>query len=168
MSKFIKAALASSVLVASVVSANAAHAATASADAKANILEQVSVSSDGSDLDFATIVSAPTASTVTVSPAGARTACAGGAVCSGTVSAAGFTFGGTTGQTVTIDADASVTLTNSNGDTMSASLVESASTQVISATAASNVFSVGGTLSIAANQADGAYSGSFDVDVDYQ
>ena len=168
MSKMIKAALASSVLVASVMSANAAHAATASADAKANILEQVSVSSDGSDLDFATIVSAPTASTVTVSTAGARTACTGDAVCSGTVSAAGFTFGGTTGQTVTIDADASVELTNDNGDTMTATLVESATTQIISSEASSNVFTIGGSLSVGADQADGAYTGSFDVDVDYQ
>ena len=168
MSKFVKAALASSVLAASVMGANAAHAATAQADATANILEQVSVSSDGSDLDFATIVSAPTASTVVVNALGVRTSCTGGAVCSGTTSAAGFTVGGTTGQTVTIDADATVTLTNLGGDTMVATLTESATTHVITGVAATDVFSVGGSLAVGANQADGAYSGTFDVDVDYQ
>ena len=43
MTKFMKAALASSVLVASVMGANAANAATATADARANILQQVTV-----------------------------------------------------------------------------------------------------------------------------
>ena len=63
MSKFVKAALASSVLAASVMGANAAHAATATADATANILEQVTVTSDGSDLAFGTIVTGAAAST---------------------------------------------------------------------------------------------------------
>ena len=171
MSKFIKAALASSVLAASVMGASAANAATAQADAKANILEQVSVASNGVDLDFATIVSAPTASTVTVNALGVRTACSGGAVCSGTTTAAGFTIGGTTGQTVTIDADATVTLTNTTGtggETMVATLTESAATHVITGVAATDVFSVGGSLAVGANQVDGAYEGTFDVDVDYQ
>lgn len=163
MSKFIKAALASSVLAASVMSATAAHADTASADASANILQQVSVTNTA-DLDFATIVSAPTGSTVVVSSAGAVT-CNGDLVCSGTATAAGFSVSGTTGETVDVDVDASVTLTNADGDTMSASLSPSVSTILL---AGGDSFTVGGTLSVGADQADGAYSGSFDVDVDYQ
>ncbi|MEP6102668.1 DUF4402 domain-containing protein, partial [Parasphingorhabdus sp.] len=110
MSKFIKAALASSVLAASVMGANAAQAATASADARANILQQVTVTSDGSDLDFGTIVTGATASSVVISSAGALT-CGTGLVCSGTTSAAGFDVTGTTGEIVTVSSDASVTLT---------------------------------------------------------
>jgi len=91
MSKLMKAALASSVLVASVISANAAHAATASADARANILQQVTVTSDGTDLDFGTIVTGAAASTVSVS-AGGR-ACGAGLACSGAFSAAGHSTG---------------------------------------------------------------------------
>ena len=163
MSKFIKAAVASSVLAASVMGANAAHAATASADARANILAQVSVASDGSDLDFATIVTGAAASTVVVAADGTRT-CGTGLVCSGTATAAGFTVSGTTGQTVDVSSDASVTLT-SGANTMSAALSPSVTSIVLDGT---DGFSVGGTLNVAANQADGAYTGTFDVTVDYQ
>ncbi|WP_422345274.1 DUF4402 domain-containing protein [Parasphingorhabdus sp.] len=166
MSKFIKAALASSVLAASVMGANAAHAATASADARATILEQVTVTNT-SDLDFATIVTGATAGTVVVDAAGAVT-CAAALVCSGTTTAAGFSVAGTTGQTVDIDADATVTLTNGGGNAMVATLVESATTLTISGTAANDVFTVGGSLAVGANQADGAYLGNFDVTVNYQ
>ncbi|VAV92640.1 hypothetical protein MNBD_ALPHA04-810 [hydrothermal vent metagenome] len=163
MSKFIKAALASSVLAASVMGANAAHAATASADARANILAQVSVTSDGSDLDFATIVTGAAASTVVVASDGTLT-CGTGLVCSGTATAAGFTVSGTTGQTVDVSSDASVTL-SSGANTMSATLAPSVTSIVLDGT---DAFSVGGTLSVAANQADGAYTGTFNVTVDYQ
>ncbi len=162
MSKFIKAALASSVLVASVMGANAAQAATASADATANILEQVSVTNTA-DLDFATIVTSAAASTVVVSSAGAVT-CGAGLVCSGTTAAAGFDVSGSTGQTVDVSVDANVTL-NSGGNSMTASLAASSATLVL---AGSDSFTVGGTLSVGANQADGAYTGTFDVTVDYQ
>ena len=76
MSKFLKAALASSIVAAS-FGATAAHAATATADAEANILAQVSVASDGSALDFGTIVTGAAASTVAVDSAGSATCGAG-------------------------------------------------------------------------------------------
>jgi len=162
MSKFIKTAAAASVLAASVMGANAAHAATASADARANILQQVTVTNT-SDLDFATIVTGAVASTVVVSSAGAVT-CGAGLVCSGTTTAAGFDVTGTTGQTVDVSSDASVTL-NSGGNSMTASLATSVATIVLDGT---DAFTVGGTLSVGAGQADGAYVGTFNVTVDYQ
>lgn len=163
MSKFMKAALASSVLVASVVGANAAEAATASADARANILKQVSVDSNDVDLNFGTIITGASASTVAVNTSGVAT-CGTGLVCSGTTTAAGFTIDGTSGATVDISVDSSVTLTGPSG-TMSAALASSASTLVLDGT---DAFAVGGTLSVGANQADGAYVGTFNVSVDYQ
>ncbi|VWX60478.1 conserved exported hypothetical protein [Sphingorhabdus sp. 109] len=163
MSKFMKAALASSVLLASVVGANAAEAATASADARANILKQVTVDSNDVDLNFGTIITGATASTVVVSTGGVST-CGTGLVCSGTTTAAGFTINGTSGETVDISVDPSVTLTGPSG-TMTAALTSSDSTLVLDGT---DSFAVGGTLSVAANQADGAYSGTFSVSVDYQ
>ncbi len=137
MSKFMKAAVASSVLAASVMGANAANAATASADARANILQQVTVTSDGSDLDFGTIVSGAAADTVAVSTAGAVT-CGGGLVCSGTTTAAGFDVTGTTGETVDVSSDATVTLTGPT-DTMTASLSTSVATIVLDGTDAFSV-----------------------------
>lgn len=164
MSKFIKAAVASSVLAASVMGAGAAQAATASADATANILEQVTVNSDGSDLAFGTIVTGTAASTVAVASDGTAS-CGAGLVCTGTTSAAGFDVTGTTGETVTVSSSTSVTLTNTDGDEMTASLTPSASTIVLDGT---DGFAVAGTLNVGANQADGQYEGTFSVTVDYQ
>jgi hypothetical protein len=163
MSKFIKAALASSALVAFAISATAARADTATADARANILAQVSVDSDGSNLDFGTIVTGIDASTIAVNAAGSAN-CGTGLVCSGTTTAAGFDVSGTTGETVDVSVDSSVTLTGPNG-TMTAALSASDETIVLDG---SDAFSVGGVLSVGANQADGAYVGSFNVAVVYQ
>jgi hypothetical protein len=162
MSKFIKAALASSVLVASVMGATAARADTATADARANILQQVTVNSDGSALDFGTIVTGTAASTVSVSAGGI--ACGSGLVCSGTTSAAGFDVTGTDGQTVSVASDPSVTLT-SGTNSMTAKIVASVSTMTLTGGVGS--FNVGGLLNVGANQADGAYQGTFNVTVNY-
>ena len=136
MSKFVKAALASSVLVASVMGATAARADTATADARANILQQVTVNSDGSALDFGTIVTGTAASTVAVSA----------------------------GETVSVASDPSVTLT-SGTNSMTANIVASVSTMTLTGGVGS--FNVGGLLNVGANQADGAYVGSFNVTVNY-
>lgn len=162
MSKFIKAAVASSVLVASAMGANAAHAATASADARANILQQVTVT-NSTDLDFATIISGASSDTVSVSSAGAVT-CGAALVCSGTTTAAAFAVSGTTGQTVDVSSDATVTL-NSGGNNMTATLAPSVTTILLDGT---DAFTVGGVLTVGANQPDGAYAGTFDVTVNYQ
>ncbi len=162
MSKFVKAALASSVLVASVMGATAARADTATADARANILQQVTVNSDGSALDFGTIVTGAAASTVSVS-AGGRS-CGAGLVCSGTTSAAGFDVTGTAGETVSVASDPTVTLT-SGTNSMTANIVASVSTLTL--TGGTGSFNVGGLLNVGANQADGAYQGTFNVTVNY-
>lgn len=166
MSTMIKRALVGAILAATALSAGAAHAApvTASATARANILQQITVTNT-SDLDFGTIVSAVSASTVDVSAAGVRT-CGAGLTCSGTVAAANFNLTGTNNSVVTVGGDNSVTLSNGS-TTMSASLVRSAATVTLSGAGAGS-FQVGGTLSLAANQADGAYTGTFNVTADYQ
>lgn len=163
MSKFIKAAVASSVLAASVMGAGAAHAATATADASANILEQIQINRT-SDLAFGTIVTGTAASTVAIAADGSRT-CGAGLVCSDTTTAAVFSVDGTTGRTVNVSSDASVTLTNTNGDDMTASLSPSVSTILLDGT---DGFSVGGVLNVGASQADGLYEGTFNVTVNYQ
>ncbi len=159
--RFMKAALAGTVFAAAFASTGA-QAATATASAKAQILTQITVTKTA-DLDFATIVSAASASTVVVSPAGLRT-CGAGLVCTGTATAAGFGIAGTTGSIVTIASDASVTL-NSGANSMTAALLTSAATRTLTGT---DSFTVGGTLAVAANQAAGAYTGTFTVTVNYQ
>lgn len=162
--RFLKAALVGTVAAAAFASTGA-QAATATAQAKAEILQQITVTKNA-DLDYAVIVTGATASTVQVSTAGVRT-CGSGLTCTGTAAAADFTVAGTTGKVATISVPASVSLT-SGANSMSSTLVGSASTLTISATAANNKFQVGGTLSVGANQADGVYSGNFTVTVNYQ
>jgi Mat/Ecp fimbriae major subunit len=163
--RFTKTALVGTVFAAAIASTGA-QAATATATAKAEILQQVTVTKN-TDLDYAVIVTGAAASSVTVTPAGART-CGAGLVCTGTVTAADFSVVGTVGKVVTISAPATVSLV-SGGNTMSSTLVGSASTLTISATAANNKFQYGGTLTVAANQADGVYtSAPFTVTVNYQ
>jgi Mat/Ecp fimbriae major subunit len=161
--KFLKSAL---VLAAgaSVFMSGTAHAASATATARANILQQVTVTNT-SDLQFGTIVTGTAASTVAISATGGRT-CGAGLTCSGTSTAAGFTVTGTSGQVVTVSSDASVTLNNGSGGSMTASLSPSVSSLTLGATG--GTFAVGGTLNVGATQADGAYSGTFNVTVDYQ
>jgi hypothetical protein len=159
----LKAVIAGSLLASLGMGATAAHAATASATAKARILRQVTVTNT-SDLQFGTIVSSPTAAKVTVSTTGTRT-CGTGLVCSGTATAAAFGVTGTSGQVVTVSVPATVTL-SSGSNSMSSTLNASASTLTLAANAGS--FTVGGELSVGASQADGDYAGTFTATVDYQ
>jgi len=151
--------------------ASVAHAAETTATASANILEEVTVSNT-SGLAFGTIVADPDdAGTISVDTDGDRTC--GDLVCSETASAASFDVTGTTGETVTISVPADVTLTNDDGDEMTADLTSSDSTLTLvdlsdPLETGNNTFTVGGDLGVAADQADGDYTGTFTVTVDYE
>ena len=160
--RFVKAALVGTVAFAALGSTGA-QAATATAVAKAQILKQITVTRN-TDLDYATIIPGAAASTVIVTPAGTRT-CGVGLVCTGTATAADFSVAGTIGQVATVSVPATVSLTGA-GAPMTSTLVSSAATITLAAT---NNFQVGGTLTVGANQVDGAYvSAPFTVTVNYQ
>lgn len=167
MSKFISRAVVGAVIAAFGMSAVAADAApaSASATARARVLKQITVANT-SDLDFGTIVAGTAASTVDVTTAGART-CGAGLTCTGTTTAANFNITGTVGSIVTISSPATATLT-SGANNMTVTLNRSASTLTLAAGAVNGAVTVGGSLGLAANQADGAYTGTFSVTVDYQ
>jgi len=156
MKKFTTAALVSTIFL----GAAPAYAATASADAFANILEEVVVTKTA-DLNFGTIVVGATGDTVSVSTAGVVSC--GTLVCSGTTAAAAFGVTGTVGETVTVTVDPSVTLT-SGANTMTATLTSSDTTLTL---AGADSFTVGGDLAVGNAQASGVYSGTFDVTVNY-
>lgn len=159
-----KRALLGAAIAALAMNASAAHAASATGTAKAKILRQITLTNT-SDLQYATVISGATASTVAVSTSGAAT-CGTGLTCTGTTTAANFNIAGTSGAVVVVGGDSSVTLNGSLGGTMSSSLTYSASTVTLGATGGS--FQVGGTLSVGANQAAGDYSGTFNVTANYQ
>lgn len=156
-------ALAGSAVIALGLSASAANAATASANATAEILSQVSVTKTA-DLAFGTVAIGTSGGTVAVSTAGARS-CGSGLVCSGTTAAAGFTVSGAVGQTVGVTVPATVTLNDGGSNNMTATLTSSASSIVLDGT---DAFTVGGTLTVGGTQAAGTYAGSFTVTVNYQ
>jgi spore coat protein U-like protein len=169
MSTFHNRAAAGLVLATVALSAATVHAApvTTQATVKARVLKQITVTKTA-DLDFGTIVAGTAASTVGVSTASSRT-CGSGLTCTGTASSANFNISGTNNAVVTITGDNSVTLANGSGGTMTAALTRSASTITLANSGAvGGSFQVGGTLNIAANQADGNYTGTFNVTVDYQ
>lgn len=158
-----KRALTGAAIAALAFNASVAEAATTTATAKARILAPLTIANT-SDLDFGTIVSGTGASTVAVSSAGA-VSCGTGLTCLGTTSAANFNLGGTSGANVTISVPASVNLT-SGANSMTATLASSAASLTLGASGGS--FQVGGTLSVAANQAAGSYTGTFTVTANYQ
>lgn len=160
-----RAALAATMLVAFATSVQAAPAQT-SATAKARILKQLTITRV-SDLDFGTIVNGASASTVSVNSAGSAT-CGAGLTCTGTTSAASFTVSGTNNTIVTVTAPASVNLTNGATGSMTASLLAPATLSLGNSGASGTPLAFGGTLSVGANQEDGAYSAVFNVSVDYQ
>lgn len=161
-----KAAIAATVATAafSTVAADAAPA-TATATARARVLKQVTITNT-SDLDFGTIVPGTANGTVTVSATGART-CGTGITCTGASSAANFNITGTVNQVVTVTAPASVSLT-SGTNSMSATLTRSANTVTLAGGAVNGSVQISGALSVPSNQADGSYSGTFNVTIDYQ
>ncbi len=159
-----KRALIGAAIAALAMNAPAAHAATATGTAKAKILRQITLSNT-SDLQFATVISGATASTVAVSTAGGVT-CGTGLTCTGTTTAANFDITGTNGAVVVVGGDANVTLNGSLGGTMNSTLSYSATNVTLGATGGS--FQVGGTLSVGANQTAGDYSGTFNVTANYQ
>jgi len=165
-SKIYSAVLAGTAVLAATLSATGAEAATASATARARVLRALTLTNDNRPLDFGAVVAVATPGTVTIDSAGTRSACTGGISCSGSVSAALFDLTGTATEVVTIDAAASVTLT-SGLNTMSATLSESTTSTTLDATGAGS-FAVGGTLTVAANQAEGVYTGTFNVTANYQ
>ena len=165
MRKFgMKRALVGAAIAAMAMNASAAQAATAQGTAKAKILRQITLTNT-SDLQFATIISGATASTVAVSTAGGVT-CGAGLTCTGTTTAGSFNVQGTNGAVVLVGGDSSVTLNGSLGGTMSSTLTYSAPNITLGTTGGS--FQVGGTLSVGANQASGDYSGTFNVTANYQ
>jgi Mat/Ecp fimbriae major subunit len=164
----LKRAVLGAAVAAVALSAGTAHAASATGEAKARILRQLTLTNT-SDLQFATIISGATASTVAVSTAGAAT-CGPNLVCTGTTTAANFDLQGSNNAVVLVGGDASVTLNGSLGGTMTATLDYSTNSVTLTQGPGTvgGSFQVGGTLSVGANQTSGDYTGTFNVTADYQ
>lgn len=129
------------------------------------------------DLDFGTLISGPTAGTVTINPVTNARNATGGTTLVGN-DGGRATFQGTGGiLLITVSGSTSVALTRAGGGApaMAASLVRAASTSgggiaLLGATLVPSgvqTYYIGGTLTVPANQPAGAYSGTFTLTVNY-
>jgi len=120
------------------------------------------------DLSFGDVFTSPLAGTVVLTPAGALSATGG--VILGSLSPSGaatFTVTGAASSTYAITLPASITL-SIPGSTLTVSPVTSTPSLTGLLDASGNqTLAVGGTLNVAANQADGNYAGTFNVTVAY-
>ncbi len=152
-------------VAAAAMASTGAHAATQTATAEVDIIAAVQLAqNDG--LDFGVVASSTTAGTVALPTASNTRTCSGGVTCVGTALRGRFTVSNaTTGYTVAISVPASTTLT-SGANTMALTLTPSMTSYA--STGIAQVFFVGGTLSVGANQAAGTYTGTYNVSADYQ
>jgi hypothetical protein len=163
-------------------SAMAQSTASANANGGAQIVTAITISKN-QDLLFGQIVSDPTGGTVTVTPAGVRTASENtllgqsGSV-HATVQAASFAITGMPGYlyTVTlptIDITNPVTITSGAGGTGLTMTLDTFTSATLSGTTTlssggTDTLTVGANLNVGANQLTGYYTGSFSVTVAYQ
>lgn len=124
-------------------------------------------------LDFGKFV-AGTGGTVVITPAGLRSR-TGGVILLTSPTASQATFSvskssnGTTNKSIVISLPANgSTVLTSGSNSMAVNAFVSSPASLTSLTTTPTTLSVGATLSVAANQAAGSYSGSFQVIVNYQ
>lgn len=133
------------------------------------------------DLNFGKIVAGTTAGTVTVSPAGTRTATGGTRLAGTGAQPAAFAGYGFANQTVSISVNSNTPVvrrvggtetmqfdTFIIGSTPTAQLTTAPLAFRIASTTGMFAFPVGATLRVGARQAPGIYTGSFTVTLTYQ
>jgi hypothetical protein len=156
------------VAVAAAVPASAAPVpAVNNAAGKALILIPLKITKV-SDLDFGTVIESSTSGTVVIPADGSVRSVTGGVipVASAAGNRAQFAGAGTPNQQVNIFLAPPATIKDAAGDTMPISLSLESSNVTIDSNRAFFV-GVGGSVSVAANQPDGDYTGTFTVLAQY-
>ena len=159
--------LSAAIFAFSTISFGQANDATGTAQAAANIVTPISIKKN-IDLNFGNIAASGSNFTVALSAEGVRTSTGGTGTLpsvAGTVTAAEFTASGLTGATYAVTLPTSITITDGGTNSMTVNGFESNSTYTL--TGGSDTFKVGATLNVGANQVAGAYTGNFNVTVNY-
>lgn len=156
----------------------AAEATTSTASGRGQIRQPVTIINTG-DLDFGNVIRGTTAGTVTINArTGARTR-SGGTVLQGTgFRRATFTGTASAGRLVRYTLGSpSIVLAGPGGATMTVNVfrisINNAAQQTLPRNATmplsgTSSIGIGARLNVAANQADGAYTGSFTLTMNYQ
>ena len=159
-------------LIAMVLTTNFAYSQSGTGDGTADILSALTIVHVGANpLDFGDIIPS-TGGTVKIlnTQAGTRSLESGACELVGNEGgSAKFNITGHPSTDVDLTVDANVTLTENVGaiETMAATLTLSGSTLSLDGSGLGSIY-VGGTLTVAENQAVGTYEGTFDVTVSYQ
>lgn len=164
----IRSVFALAIALSGLTTASPALAAGASAPAKAVVVRRLSlVKTD--DLDFGTIARGAATGTVTINAAtGVRTTTGGVIAQGGTPQRAIFVGAGQIGILSFVSIGPSPVLSNGAGGTMPTVLAVNGGTGIrLFPGTGVQTFQVGGTLTVGANQAEGDYTGSFTLTVNY-
>ncbi|WP_321289066.1 DUF4402 domain-containing protein [uncultured Sunxiuqinia sp.] len=146
--------------------------ATANATASANIIKVISITND-QNLLFGNIIASAAGGTITVSSDGTSSATYSGITAptgnEGSRQAAIFTVEGELSATysITLPSDNVIELTMTGGDPMELVGFSHNASGTLSNDTGKEIFNVGATLNVNANQATGTYTGSFPVTVAY-
>ena len=134
--------------------------------ASARIIKPLTLTATGA-LDFGTIVmNGVTANRTVTLNDDATITCATELVCAATGTVPTYNVRGTQGQQVNIIKNGS-TLNGSNGGTLTLTPVGAASVTLANSGAPGEDFTIGGSIVIGAATVDGVYTGTVDVQVDY-
>ena len=117
-------------------------------------------------MDFATIIIDTTGDTITLTPSGSISA-ANASMFTGTASASEFSMSGDKNTAVSISFSSGDVLTGPGSNMPLGSFTHDAGPTPSLDNKGKLVFNVGANLTINASQADGAYSGTYMVTVDY-
>jgi hypothetical protein len=167
MTKLVKiAALAAAAFAAVPAVAAPVGVTGAPPSASARIIRPLTLTATGS-LDFGTIVlNGITADRTVTLNADATITCATELVCAATGLVPTYNVRGTQGQTVNIIKNTS-TLTGSNGGSLTLTPVGAASVLMTNSGSPGENFAIGGSITIGTGTADGVYTGTVNVQVDY-
>ena len=169
--KLCRMSAAAAVLVAAVAARPADAATTKAAKVSATVLKPLTLAST-QNLDLGTVVLGPGAwsnAKVAISQAGVLSCANANVTCTGATQVAKYNLTGSNSQTVRVTAP-NVTLTNQSDATKTLILTPDAPATIDLPNSGNKgvAFSVGGSVSVSSTTADGIYSGTFAVTVDYQ
>ncbi len=163
MNMFSTKKLALAALVLSTFGASgSALAASATGTANATVLAAIAITA-GNTLEFGSFIPTAAGTVIVAAADGARTISGGVVLSGGSPRAGTFSVTGNGTQTFAITYPGSVNLTN-GGNTMALQVAGPATGTLVAGAVTINV---GGTLTVAMNQAAGAYTGTYSMTVEY-
>jgi len=162
-----KLLLIAGIAVASASIYSSAFAATVTGSASATVLTPIEIVVGTNAMNFGDVAGDKDIDTTVVLTTAGATSSPDGASAAGSPTAGDFTVNGSGTLAYTIDAIADTTLTGP-GAAMTVSAFTDSLGGVGALTGGTQDFTVGATLTINAGQVAGAYSGTYDVTVNYQ